>query len=127
MKKIELLATAGSHLCLKTAINAGADAVYIGGEKYGARAFAESSKENNIVDAIKYTHSFGKKIYITINTLFKNEELKPLLVYVDEIYNAGADAVIVQDLGALKLIRERYNDLEIHASTQMGITSVYGV
>lgn len=124
-KKVELLAPAGSVTALKAAVNAGADAVYIGGEKFGARASAQStlSTAGEIIDGIKYAHRFGVKVYLTVNTLMKDREIDELYDYLLPYYENGIDAVIVQDLGAVKLISELFNDLDIHISTQMSICS----
>ncbi len=127
MKKVELLAPAGNYEAFIGAINAGADAVYLGGEKYGARAYADNFTEEEIVSAIHYAHLFGKKVYLTINTIMKEEESNSLYDYLENLYKNGLDAVIVQDLGAITLLKECFPNLEIHASTQMTITSELGV
>ena len=122
--KIELLAPAGSYVMMKAAFMAGADAVYIGGEKFGARAYAHNLNTEEMLRAIDYAHLRGKKLYLTVNTLLKENELKEeLCQYLTPFYKRGLDAVIVQDLGALKLIKEAFPDLPIHASTQMTITA----
>lgn len=121
--KLELLSPAGSFECAKAAIDAGADAIYMGGAKFSARAFAKSAEENSIIDAIKLAKSNGKRFYLTINTLFKQKELKEIFLYLDPIVKEGVDAFIVQDLGVAKLLRENYENVELHASTQMTITS----
>lgn len=123
VKKIELLSPAGSFECAKAAIDAGADAIYMGGEKYSARAYAKSATDNSIIDSIKLAKKSSKKFYLTVNTLFKQKELKEIFLYLDPIVNAGVDAFIVQDLGVAMLLKERYKDVELHASTQMTITS----
>ena len=121
--KLELLSPAGSLECAKAAIDAGADAIYMGGAKFSARAFAKSAEENSIIDAIKLAKSSGKRFYLTVNTLFKQKELKEIFLYLDPIVKAGVDAFIVQDLGVAKLLKENYENVELHASTQMTITS----
>ena len=125
-KKIELLAPAGDFSCFKAAINAGADAIYLGGDKFGARAYAHNFSEQEIIDALKIAHLFQRKIYLTVNTLVKEKEISDLIPYLTPLYNAGLDGVIVQDLGVLMLIRDNFPGLELHASTQMTITGVYG-
>lgn len=126
-KKIEILAPAGSYESLKAAIAAGADAVYVGGSQFGARAYAENFQEEQLLEAIDYVHLHGKKIYLTINTLVKEKELQnELYAYLLPYYKQGIDAVIVQDIGVLEFIKEKFPDLPIHASTQMTITNRLG-
>lgn len=125
-KKLELLAPAGSYESLKAAVNAGADAVYIGGMRFGARAYADNLDQAKMTDAIDYCHLHGRKLYMTVNTLLKQTELEELYDYLKPFYERGLDAVIVQDVGALSLIREYFPDLEIHASTQMTLTGPDG-
>lgn len=126
----ELLAPAGSLDSAMAAVNAGADAVYMGGRRFGARAFADSAKddgsEDSLIRAMDYCHLFGVKLYMTVNTLFKDFELKELFSYLEPYYAAGLDGVIVQDLGAAQLIRRHFPDLPLHASTQMCITGPEG-
>lgn len=120
---IELLAPAGSYQTLVAAIEAGADAVYMGGTKFGARAYAENGDEDTIIAAIRYVHLHNKKLYLTVNTLLKDRELEnELYDYLKPLYEAGLDAVIVQDPGVLKFVKENFPGLHIHASTQMTIT-----
>ena len=114
--QIELLSPAGSYESFMAAINAGADAVYVGGNKYSARAYAKNFSEEELLAAIDYAHLFGKKVYLTINTLLKNEELSELSAYLNPYYEAGLDAVIVQDLGAITYLRKHYPLLLVHAS-----------
>ncbi len=124
--KVELLAPAGSYQTVVAAIAAGADAVYMGGLKFGARAYAENGDEDTIIKAIKYVHLHGKSLYLTVNTLLKNKEMEEeLYQYLLPYYRAGLDAVIVQDPGVLLFIRNHFPDLSIHASTQMTITGKY--
>lgn len=126
-KEIEILSPAGSYESMKAAIAAGADAVYIGGSRFGARAYANNLSEEQLMEAIDYVHLHGRKIYLTINTLLKEEELKKELYdYLLPYYMHGLDAVIVQDIGVLKFVKEQFPDLPIHASTQMTITNVLG-
>lgn len=125
--KVEILAPAGSLDICKAVINAGADAVYLGGNLFGARAFAGNLNEQQVIEAIEYAHLRGKSIYLTVNTLLKNHELEgQLLDYMMPYYKAGLDAVIVQDMGVFKKIHDYFPDMPIHASTQMTITGSYG-
>ncbi|MDO5573345.1 MAG: DUF3656 domain-containing protein [bacterium] len=124
---IELLSPAGSRESFIAAIGAGADAVYVGGSRYGARAYAKNFTEEELLWAIDYAHLFGKKVYMTVNTLMKEQELHDLTAFLEPYYDAGLDAVIVQDLGAISVIRNCFPKLDIHASTQMAITSAEGV
>ncbi len=122
-KEIEILSPAGSYSIMKTAINAGADAVYAGGSCFGARAFAQNFTEKELLEAIDYAHLHGKKLYLTVNTLVKEREMDALVHYLTPFYQQGLDAVIVQDLGVMEIIREHFPDLPIHASTQMTVTN----
>ena len=126
-KNVEILSPAGSYESLKAAIAAGADAVYIGGTRFGARAYANNLTEDELLEAIDYVHLHGRRIYLTINTLLKERELQnELYEYLLPYYKHGIDAVIVQDIGVLKFIKEQFPDLPIHASTQMTVTNVLG-
>lgn len=125
-KSVEILAPAGSFESMKAAVAAGADAVYIGGSRFGARAFAENPGEDKLLEAIDYVHLHGRKLYLTVNTLMKEQEMKELFEYLLPYYKQGLDAVIVQDLGVLSFVREQFPDLPVHASTQMTITGVHG-
>ncbi|MDO4189483.1 MAG: U32 family peptidase, partial [Lachnospiraceae bacterium] len=127
MDKIELLAPAGDYECFLAAINAGADAVYLSGEKFGARSYAKNFTEEEIVKAIDYAHIFGKKVFMTVNTLLKDDELSELYDYLLPFYNAGLDGVIVQDMGVISYIRKAFNDMPVHASTQLAITGIEGI
>ena len=123
MIKSELLAPAGSFETMKAALAAGADAVYMGGMRFGARAYAVNGDEDTIKEAIRYVHLHDKKLYLTVNTLLKEEELeKELYSYLAPYYEEGLDAVIVQDPGVLSYVKKHFPDLHIHASTQMTIT-----
>ncbi len=124
MSKFELLAPAGSYESLVAAIKAGADAVYIGGQKFGARAYADNLEVEKMVEAIDYVHLHGKKLYMTVNTLLKQSEMSELYHYLLPYYEAGLDAVIVQDFGVLSFIKKHFPDLDIHASTQMNVVGV---
>ena len=125
-KRVEILAPAGSLESMKAAVAAGADAVYIGGSRYGARAYADNPEEDRLLEAIDYAHLHGCRLYMTVNTLMKETELADLYAFLEPYYMRGVDAVIVQDMGAFALIRERFPELPVHASTQMTITGVYG-
>ena len=117
MKK-ELLAPAGNMACLKQAVHNGADAVYLAGKLYGARKFANNFTNEELVDAVKYAHLYDVKVYVTVNTIIYEEEIDSCLEYITFLYNIGVDAVIVQDMGLIKIIRELLPEMEIHASTQ---------
>lgn len=127
MKKVELLAPAGNYEAFLGAIHAGADAVYLGGEKYGARAYADNFSDEQIIEAIRYAHIFNRKVYLTINTLMKEAEYTALYDYVKPFYINGLDGAIVQDLGAFFVLKECFPKLELHASTQMTLTSELGI
>ena len=127
MNKVEILSPAGSTKSLKAAINASCDAIYIGGSKFGARAYADNPEQDTLVEAIEYAHIHDKKLYLTVNTLLKNNELKDeLYEYLYRYYNAGLDAVIVQDMGVVHFINEHFPGLPIHASTQMSLNMAQG-
>lgn len=121
MEKIELLAPVGSMESLYAAINNGADAIYLGGPKFSARAKAVEFDNEKMKIAVDYCHSYGVDIYVTMNTILKENEIKEAIRYIGYLYEIGVNAVIIQDLGLLKLIKERYPDFEVHASTQMTI------
>lgn len=125
MKKPEILAPAGTMDALRAAIYAGADAVYLGGSRFGARAYADNFDNEALLGAIEYAHIYGVKVYLTINTLFRDEEIEELFDYLLPLYEAGLDAVIVQDLGVVSFVHDCFPDLPIHASTQMTITTEY--
>lgn len=121
-KKLELLAPAGNLDICKAVINAGADAVYLGGRMFGARAYAGNLSDDEISEALDYAHLRGAKIFLTLNTLLGENELKSAYDFLKPHYLSGLDAVIVQDFGVLKVIRESFPDLPVHASTQMTVT-----
>ena len=129
MKKnqLELLAPAGSYDIFRAVLNAGADAVYVGGGQFGARAYANNFSEEELLRAIDEAHIHGKQLYLTVNTLLKEEELEAQLYdYLCPYYEQGLDAVIVQDMGAFQFIREYFPKMDIHTSTQMTICNRYG-
>ncbi len=124
---IEVLAPAGSFESMQAAVNAGADAVYMGGTRFGARAYAENPETDRLLEAIDYVHFHGKKLYLTVNTLLKERELlEELHDFLLPLYEAGVDALIVQDFGVWQMVRRQFPDLLLHASTQMTITGVHG-
>lgn len=124
---MELLSPVGSVETLMPAINAGCDAVYLSGKNFGARSFASNFSRDEIVWAIKTSHLYGVKVYITINTLIYDIEVEKLLEYVDFLYRNDVDALIMQDIGMIDLVRKTYPKLEIHASTQLHIHNLEGV
>lgn len=123
---VEILAPAGSWESMAAAINAGADAVYMGGSRFGARAYAENPEEDRFLEAIDYAHLHGCRLYMTVNTLVKEKELEELGEFLIPYYERGLDAVIVQDMGVFAYIRKRFPDLPVHASTQMTVTGYHG-
>ena len=127
MKKIELLAPAGNMEMLVAAIEAGCDAVYLGGESFGARAFSQNFTNDELVTAINYAHLYGVKVYVTVNTLIYEDEVDSFLNYIEFIHKNNVDAVLIQDLGMFDLVRKTFPNLELHASTQMHIHNLDGV
>lgn len=126
-RKVEILAPAGSFECLEAAMSAGADAVYVGGDQFSARAYAHNFDQDELIRAIDYVHLLGRKLYLTVNILLKESEMQPCLDWLLPLYEQGLDAVIVQDLGLCKALRENFPDLPVHASTQMSIASYAGM
>ena len=126
-KDFELLAPAGNLEIFKGVIESGADAVYVGGSMFGARAYANNFTEDELLEAIDFVHLRGVKVYLTVNTLIKNSEFSKLYDYLLPYYKRGLDAVIVQDIGVVKAIHEYFPSLEIHTSTQMTVTGADGV
>lgn len=126
IKKPEVLAPAGTFEALKAAVKAGADAVYVGGSMFSARAFAGNFDREEMLEAIDYCHLFGVRLYIALNTLLKNDEICEVPDYVRPFYQAGADGMIIQDMGVAKVIKKEFPLLPIHASTQMSISSAAG-
>lgn len=120
--RVEILAPAGSMESMMAAVNAGADAVYMGGSRFGARAYADNPEEDRFLEAIDYAHLHGCRLYMTVNTLVKEAELETLYDFLKPYYERGLDAVIVQDMGVFAFIRKHFPDLHIHASTQMTVT-----
>lgn len=126
-RRVELLAPAGSREALTGALNAGADAVYLGGEQFGARAYAENFSTEDILLALRQAHVLGRKIYLTANILTREEELPDLVRFVKTLFEGGLDGVIVQDTGVLSALQEACPGLPLHASTQMSVTSAEAV
>ena len=126
-KDFELLAPAGNLEIFKGVIESGADAVYVGGSMFGARAYANNFTEEELLEAIDFAHLRGVKVYLTVNTLIKNSEFSKLYDYLLPYYKRGLDAVIVQDLGVVKAIHEYFPSMELHTSTQMTVTGADGV
>lgn len=126
MKKVELLAPAGNIQAFYGAINAGADAVYLGGSSFGARAYADNFSVEELLKCIEYAHIFNKKIYLTVNTLVKDREFEALHEFITPLYEAHIDGLIIQDLGVFQYIKNHFPEMELHASTQMTICSEHG-
>ena len=122
-KTVEILAPCGSLESFNAAVNAGADACYLAGTRFGARAYAKNFDTSELCRVIDKAHLKGVKVYMTVNTLFKNAEIRALIGYLNPFYECGLDAVIIQDMGVFKLVRETFPDLPVHASTQMNICS----
>ena len=126
-KNIEVLSPAGSYDSFLAAINAGADAIYLGGSAFGARAFSNNFSEEELLRAIDVAHIHDKKVYLTVNTLLKNNEISEQLYnYLKPYYENGLDAIIVQDMGVFRFVKEYFPKLHIHASTQMTTTGTLG-
>lgn len=127
MKKPELLSPVGNMECLKAAIAAGCDAVYLGGYTFGARSYAGNFSDEEIIEAVRLCHLYGIKVYITVNTLIYDSEVEMFLNYIDFLYRNNVDALIMQDLGMIDLVRKTYPNFDIHASTQMHVHNLEGV
>ncbi len=123
----ELLAPAGDMECLYAAVAAGADAIYVGGKRFGARAFAKNFEIDELAQAVRYCHLHGVRLYVTLNTLIEDKELSEAVEYAAQLYRIGVDALIVCDMGVIRAIRRLVPDLELHASTQMSVHNTYGV
>ncbi len=127
LSSMELLAPAGDLKIFKSAIDAGADAVYFGGDFFGARASAKNFSISDAKNALEYAHLRGKKAYLTVNTLLKNPEMESKLYdFMKEYYESGIDGVIIQDFGVFTFLKDHFPELELHASTQMSLMSKYG-
>ena len=125
-REIEILAPAGSYDCFRAAVRAGADAVYAGGPRFGARAYADNFSEEELRRAVREAHLHGCRFYLTVNTLLKEEEMDGLYEYLAPLYEEGLDAVIVQDIGVFDAVRTWFPEMDLHASTQMTVTNVEG-
>ena len=123
---MEILSPAGNMECFKAAIQGGANAIYIGGKNFGARAFSPNFTNEEIVTAIKLAHKYNIRVYVTVNTLIYEDEVEDFINYIDFLHRNNVDAIIIQDIGMLDLIRKTYPNLEIHASTQMHIHNLEG-
>ena len=124
---MEILSPAGNMECFDAAIEGGANAIYIGGKNFGARAFSPNFSNDEIILAIKKAHKYGIRVYVTVNTLIYEDEVEDFMNYIDFLHKNNVDAIIVQDIGMLDLIKKTYPNLEIHASTQMHIHNLEGV
>ncbi len=127
MRKVELLAPAGSMEALIAAVQNGCDAVYLGGTMFGARAFAANFDEDGMIQAIRYAHGYGVKVYVTMNTLLYETEMEAAIRYAQFLYEHGADALIIQDLGLFDVVHQCLPDMELHASTQMHLHNEAGI
>lgn len=126
LNRTEILAPAGNYDAVRAAVNAHADAIYLGGSMFSARAFADNFDEKELLDTIDYCHTFDVKVYMAINTLLKNEEIKRLPEYVKPFYREGVDGIIVQDMGVAGVLSACFPDLPLHGSTQLSVSSEYG-
>ena len=126
-RKVELLAPAGSMEALRAAVQNGCDAVYLGGSMFGARAFTNNFDEDEIQEAIAYAHVYGVRVFVTVNTLIREEEFEDCVRYVQFLYEHDVDAVIIQDMGLFSVLHQRFPDMELHASTQMHIHNPQGI
>ena len=122
----ELLSPAGDYDALVAAVAGGADAVYLAGESFGARAYAKNFSEPAIAEAIRYCHLFGVRLYVAVNTLITDKEMPKAVEYAKRLHRMGADALIVADLGLVKRLASEAPEIELHASTQMGIHNLAG-
>ena len=127
MKKVELLAPAGNFDCLKAAINNGADAVYLGGKNFSARAFANNFDNEELKQAIEYAHLRGVRVFVTLNTLLNEKEFTNALKMAEFYYENKVDALLIQDLGLYYVLKNKYPDFELHCSTQMHVHNLEGV
>ena len=124
---IELLAPAGSMEALQAAINGGADAIYVGGSKFNARAYATNFDIKELTQSVKLCHLHGVKLYVTVNTVYKENEIEAIYDYLRTLYEIQVDAIIVQDEGLMDLIAAHFKDFEVHASTQCSIHNLDGI
>ena len=119
MKKIELLSPVGSMEVMYQAVHNGADAIYLAGTSYGARKFAKNFSREELIYVIKYAHLYGVLVYVVVNTLIYDNELDDVISYIEFLHKSGVDAIIMQDIGLINIVRKLFPNLEIHASTQM--------
>ena len=126
LKKIELLAPAGNMDALKAAVEGGCDAVYLGVTNFSARAFAGNFTHEEFLEAVRYCHIRGVKVYVTMNTLVFEAEMESAMKEIDFLYHAQADALLIQDFGLFHRVRLEYPDFEIHCSTQMHVHNPAG-
>ena len=124
---VELLSPAGDMAAFKAAVACGADAVYLGYTAFGARSYAGNFGREELIQAVDYAHERGRKVYVTVNTLIKDREMTDLYDTLDAVRQSRADAIIVQDIGIVHVVRDRYPELTLHASTQMTVHNVQGV
>jgi len=127
MKRPEVLSPCGDMECLKAAVYNGCDAVYLGGESFGARKFAKNFSRDEIVEAARFCHLYGVRVYVTVNTVVYEDEIDKLIDYVRFLHKSNVDALIVQDLGVMNIIRHKFPNMEIHASTQAHNYDKYGI
>ena len=127
MKKPEILSPAGDMTSLIAAIEGGCDAVYLGGKVYGARAFASNFTSEQIIEAVNIAHAYGVKVYVATNTIIYEDEVEDFIKYIEFLYKNNVDAVIVQDIGMMDLIKQTFPEFEVHASTQAHIHNLEGV
>ena len=118
MKKVELLSPAGNKNTLYYAVHGGCDAVYVSTTSYTARKYAQNFTLEELKQAVKYCHLYGVKLYVTVNTIIYEQEVKDFIKYIKYLYESDVDALIMQDLGMIKLVNELFPDFEIHSSTQ---------
>ena len=123
IKKAELLSPCGNFDCVKAAVNNGADAVYLGGRLFNARAYASNFDDAELERVCDLCHSYQVKVYVTVNTLYKDEEFEALVPFIDGLYAMGVDGLIMQDLGAISLVRKYWPAFPVHASTQLTANS----
>ena len=124
MAKVELLAPAGSKESFYSAINAGCNAVYLGGMKFGARSYANNFSLEELSEMLEYARLFDVKVYCTVNTVIFEDELEEVLNFIGEIHKLGIDGVLIQDYGLLNIVHKIYPNLILHASTQMNVTTL---
>ena len=127
MNKVELLSPVGNMECLYQAVMNGADAVYLGGKKFGARKFANNFDNIELIEAIKYCHLYGVKIYVTVNTIIYDNEFEEVINYISFLHENNVDAVIIQDIGLISILKKMFPNLEVHISTQAHNTNKEGI